>query len=290
MAHPICTASRETELQYVQRLWRIMLRPGVDLRSKLEYLLAEETQSFDLEIGYLSSIDREEAVQQLEVAYGPVEDLVQGDERIPLEETFCRRTIDDPSGAMAISDAPAEGWADDPAYERFGLGTYVGTTVSSEGELYGTLCFADREPRSQPISDDEALLLDMYGTWVSYELNRWPGRTDLRSLASELERADRSVHAKIDQLLESLCDPTRRRVALSLVENESMAVDEFADRTSGDDLRIKLRHVHLPKLNAAGFVEWDVDAGTVEQGPNFPQIEPVVRLLNEYTMEFPALR
>lgn len=288
MSHPICAASRGAELEYLQRLWRIMLRPGVDLRSKLEYLLAEETQSFDLEIGFLSRIDREEAVQELDVAYGPVEELVQEDEEIPLEETFCRRTIADPDGSMAVSDAPAEGWDDDPADERFGLGTYVGTTVFGESELYGTLCFANREPRSEPISDDEARLLDMYGTWVSYELHRWPGRTHLRSLASELERADRSVHAEIDQLLESLCDPTRRQVALALVEDESIRVEEFSSRASGDDPRIKLRHVHLPKLEAAGFVEWDADAGTVERGPNFPQIEPVIRLLNEYTMEFPT--
>lgn len=46
-----------------------------------------------------------------------------------------------------------------------------------------------------------------------------------------------------------------------------------------DRLDMELSHVHLPKLEDSGLVEWDSEAGTVFRGPAFEEAEPVLRLL-----------
>jgi len=94
---------------------------------------------------FLSHIDLETKTQRFEIVYGPHE-VLKSDVPVPLSQSYCRKTITDPEGTMAVSDALAEGWEDDPAYETFGLRSYLGTRVSVDDELYGTLCFVDTAP------------------------------------------------------------------------------------------------------------------------------------------------
>ena len=46
-------------------------------------------------------------------------------------------------------------------------------------------------------------------------------------------------------------------------------------------------HSHLPRLENHGFITWDRDAGTLERGPNWAEIAPLVRLLNDHQDELP---
>lgn len=78
---------------------------------------------------------------------------------------------------------------------------------------------------------------------------------------------------KWDEVLASLAH-RRRRVVLSVLGDHDGAMDRrtlataVADRTAADessteDLRVSLSHVDLPKLQQAGLVRYDADAGTV---------------------------
>jgi hypothetical protein len=42
---------------------------------------------------------------------------------------------------------------------------------------------------------------------------------------------------------------------------------------------VALRHVHLPRLAAAGYVEWAPGDSTVARGPRFDAAESVLELL-----------
>lgn len=52
-------------------------------------------------------------------------------------------------------------------------------------------------------------------------------------------------------------------------------------------LTIRLEHVHLPKLDDAGLIEWDRDTDTITRGPRFDEVEPVLRLLAANQHRFP---
>lgn len=270
-----------------QRLGRTLFAPNIEPRTRLEQLFEQETAEFCLDLAFLSHIDLESETEQFEVVYGSHDTLKQG-ATVPLSKTYCRETIANPEGTMAISDAHAEGWEGDPAYEIFEFGSYVGTTVSVANEFYGTLCFADTDTRDEPLTDQEKALIEMYGQWVGYMLTIWgeplvggetridtPGR---RAVSSEA----------IDSMMDALKSRTRRVVLMALLGDTSTTrIADLERRLSSENDRIRLYHIHLPKLAHAGYIEWDTDADTVSTGPKYFEVEPLVHLLSEYETVLP---
>lgn len=282
MAHSICSTAQNGQLPYFRRLWDTLLAPGVDPERKLEQLFAVETEEFGLGTGFFTRIDPDAETQRFELVYGPQGELTDGN-TVPLSESYCRKTIADPEGTMAVSDAAEEGWKGDPAYERFGLGSYVGTTVSIDGELYGTLCFADVTPRSDPISDEEIILVEMLGDWLTYELTRLGEPTNATPGGVE----DRVVPPeRLDSMLDALGSPTRRLVLLRLLEEpHNVSLDTLKRSIDTEHAAVQLHHNHLPKLERGGYIEQDADAGTVSRGPEFDDIEALLELLQRYGTE-----
>jgi len=71
-----------------------------------------------------------------------------------------------------------------------------------------------------------------------------------------------------------LADPVRRRVLSLLDEEGSLTCEELAARIAAADdaspveadrLRVRLAHVHLPKLHVHGHVEYDPRMGDVRR-------------------------
>lgn len=284
MTHSIRT-SGTGELAYFQRLWRTLLAPDIDPRTKIEQLFAHETAEFDMDYAFLSRIDLEEETEHLELVYGSHEALQKG-VTIPLSKTYCRKTIAEPEGTLAISDALAEGWKDDPAYETFGLGSYLGTTVSLDDELYGTLCFANTAPREEPITDKEKALVEMHGLWAEYALHLWNGPAIQGANSDAIEERAVSSEA-IDSMMGALKNRTRRAVLMTLLgDSTETRISALEQEIDGTYTRAHLHHNHLPKLANAGYINWDHDSDTISRGPNFFEVEPLVELLNEYNTTF----
>ncbi|MFC7136790.1 hypothetical protein ACFQRB_10390 [Halobaculum litoreum] len=89
-----------------------------------------------------------------------------------------------------------------------------------------------------------------------------------------------------DELFTQLAHPVRRRVLERLVRGDGEVRAAGVAATATDRDRLALRHVHLPKLAYAGYVEWDPDAGTVRRGREFATVEATIELLlaNERTL------
>ncbi|MFC7096278.1 DUF7344 domain-containing protein [Halobaculum marinum] len=92
-----------------------------------------------------------------------------------------------------------------------------------------------------------------------------------------------------------LSDGHRRRLLVALMQSNprdeselhsESVVDELTDE---DDqfLRHRLHHVHLPKLNAAGFISWDRERDVITRGPRFDEIRPLLRLMERHADELP---
>ncbi len=281
MSHSICTSQAGETLAYFRRLWQTLLAPDVDPSVRLEQLFEREAAEFDFEYAFLSHIDPEAGTERFEVVHGSHEAL-KPDATVPLSKTYCRKTIADPEGTMAVDDAVAEGWEGDPAYEAFGMGSYVGTTVSVGDELYGTLCFADTAARDDPIVDGEKALLEMYAQWVAHTLSRGDGPPIRGSYVDTIDGHAVSP-AAIDSMMDALGNRTRRTVLAALLEDDAeTSVTALERRLSHENAGIRLYHRDLPELADAGYVDWERGTGTVGRGPNFAEVEPLVHLLNEY--------
>nr|WP_264475320.1 ATP-binding protein [Halorubellus salinus] len=161
-----------------RRMVELTSNPEMDFEAKVEALLELGCERFDVDVGFLSAIDDDFEV----VAADSAHPGLQAGATEPMSTTYCRRTIaaDEP---LAVEDA-AEEWAEDPAYERWELACYVGANVEVDGELYGTLCFADTE-RAREFTESEKTFVKLLATWVRYELER---RERERRLERENER------------------------------------------------------------------------------------------------------
>ncbi|WP_123536778.1 DUF7344 domain-containing protein [Halosimplex salinum] len=93
-----------------------------------------------------------------------------------------------------------------------------------------------------------------------------------------------------DAVLE-LCADTERRIVLAVLADERrpLTLDDLTKTVvkhthdtpladvSGEavtDVKIRLHHAHVPRLEAAGLVEYDPERGLVEPTAAFDRIEP----------------
>lgn len=89
---------------------------------------------------------------------------------LQLSRTYCRHTADR-GASLALHDAPEQGYADDPAYRDSGARCYHGTPIRIEGELYGTVCFVDENPRD-PFSEEETTFAELLARVLEHELRQ----------------------------------------------------------------------------------------------------------------------
>ena len=137
-----------------------------------------------VEQGFFTRIDGD--TQRITVGVGQNEQLQTG-ASAPFSESYCRHTVDpDTDSPLTVTDAAADGWADDPGYKRFGLGCYVGSEVTVDGEVVGTICFADRDPTDREFTETQETFVELLTGWASYELERADRERKYRRLTERI--------------------------------------------------------------------------------------------------------
>lgn len=101
----------------------------------------------------------------------------------------------------------------------------------------------------------------------------------------------RSVGRSLDDTFQLLSADARRQLLFALLEREPLDPEAAVTPGAGGiedarEARIKLRHVHLPKLEAAGFLAWDREAGEIRRGPEFEEVSRLLELLDEHDDRF----
>lgn len=112
---------------------------------------------------------------------------------------------------------------------------------------------------------------------------------------NEAEPPIESVHEDLDRLFDLLAEPRRRRVLTYLSETAADAValtdliaavvarepDPEGEIDHYEVVAIDVYHTHLPKLEAAGLLEYDARSRTVRYYGH-PKLEEFLALANEY--------
>lgn len=175
----------ETQEAVLKRLHKTTAK-AASFEEKVAELLEFGRTVMGVEQGFLTSIDDD--AQTITIGVGPNEQLQDGAEA-PFSESYCRHTIKpDQDSPMTIINAREEGWEDDPAFQRFGLGCYVGSELTVDSETVGTLCFADRQPADGEFTELQETFVELLSEWASTELARTKQERELR-------RKDRAVEA-----------------------------------------------------------------------------------------------
>ncbi|WP_049926607.1 PAS domain-containing protein [Halopiger goleimassiliensis] len=190
---------RQSTIEFLQQLYDVTTDPELALEAKVARMLELGCDRLDLPYGFLARIDLEtdedgaaqagsesiDGTQTIIEAHGS-HDLLQAGNSCPLSETYCRQTLET-EGLTAIPDVSQSVLAGSSAQERFELGRYVGSRVTVDGELYGTLCFAGGDPSAEPFTDADRTIVRLMTQWVSYELERHRARIALERTNERLE-------------------------------------------------------------------------------------------------------
>ena len=159
------TEKKESET-YRQRIYEIASATGHSPGRKIEQLLELGREILGMENGHVAVVDL--ARRRHTVRYATGSDLVTSGAVRDLPDTFCRRTID-ADEILDIRDT-ATGAGEGSLDPIEGIGCYVGAKLFVERELFGTVCFVDREPRSAPVTDRQKALVDLIGRWIGHVL------------------------------------------------------------------------------------------------------------------------
>ena len=194
----VCTVRDETDrlererrqratVEVLQRMYEVTTDQSLSRPEKIDALLEAGTDYLELSYGFITEIETDgtgDGTQTVTRAHGDHEGLQPG-ASCPLPESYCRRTIERDE-LVTIHDATAEGWADDPAYERFALESYVGGPIRVGGGVHGTVCFAASTTRDRPFSPTEKSFVDLLRRWIGYEIDREAARAELSEEREQL--------------------------------------------------------------------------------------------------------
>ncbi len=82
----------------------------------------------------------------------------------------------------------------------------------------------------------------------------------------------------MEDVFSALSDETRRQLLVQLQERPRLDVPcDFGEQ----DSEVAIVHLHLPKLDEADLIEWDRESRTVERGPRFDELKPLLSAVEE---------
>ncbi|OLZ42063.1 diguanylate cyclase [Natrinema saccharevitans] len=169
---------------YREALYDVFVDTDRDVEARVARALEIGTKYFDLPIGFLTRV--EDGTQTIVQATGSHE-LIQPGEFCPLEEAYCRRTVET-DAPLAVQRASASSDISETALETFDLGTYLGSKVVVDGDPYGTVCFAAETERDTPFSEVEETSLELLTKLIGQALERRAYERELRERNERLER------------------------------------------------------------------------------------------------------
>lgn len=198
------------------------------------------------------------------------DDSVEAGDTAALAATNCERTAAEKE-TLVLSNIAADApeLTDKDGYTEWGIACYLGAPVLVDGEVYGTFCFYDDEPRTDQFTEWQATIVDLLSQWLSYELTRQRTQERLERQNEKLEefagivshdlRNPLSVLTGYLELAESEGDPEYfRRCRAAADQMEALIEDLLALSKAGE----QIDEQHPTDLAAAVETSWRrVDAG-----------------------------
>lgn len=154
----------------IRKLYEITNSYDLGFETQVKELLKMGLERFNLDIGILSKIDNNQYVVKYCVAPEDVE-LISGS-NFDFDTTYCHITCSEDAPTALEYIGEHDQYASHPAYEAFGLESYIGMPIKLNGKLYGTLNFSSPTPYKRKFKDVDIDALLLMTSWIEVELIR----------------------------------------------------------------------------------------------------------------------
>jgi diguanylate cyclase (GGDEF)-like protein len=149
------------QLEVMQAIFGIISRRDLTIDQQIEEILKAGCVLFGEQIGIVSRIEGD--VYTVEHVYAPGFDIHNG-QVFPLGETFCSVTIrsDQPVGVTDVMNSDFNGHP----CTKLGIESYIGMTITVDGEKYGTLNFSSTVLKDHPFLDIDLDFISTLAGWT----------------------------------------------------------------------------------------------------------------------------
>ncbi|MGF1761999.1 diguanylate cyclase [Aliivibrio kagoshimensis] len=178
-------SNRTTSEKVIRHLYEITnsFKQGFDYQ--IDELLRMGLERLNLDIGILSNIKGSTYTVNRCVVPEGVE-MKPGDQ-FTLEGTYCSLTCQSNSPIAVEHVGEDIRYKHHPAYESFGLESYIGIPIYCHDEFYGTLNFSSAEPYDRQFSQADIDVLELMASWIGVELARRKQEQTLEELNQKLK-------------------------------------------------------------------------------------------------------
>ena len=169
----------------IRRLYQITndYQKGFDIQ--ITQLIMLGLERFNLDIGILSRVENDVYTVLHCVTPEGVE-LNPGD-TFDYNATYCQITCSSFSPVAIENMGKDDRYAKHPAYEAFGLESYIGVPIFIDDEVFGTLNFSSATPYERSFAQVDIDALKLMASWIEVELIRRKQEERLKELNAKLE-------------------------------------------------------------------------------------------------------
>ena len=167
----------------LRALNEIAALPSLSRTEQLRQALRLGAEHFRMPLGIISRIEGEQ--YQVLVQVSP-EGAVSDGQQFELGDTYCSLALqqDEPLAITHMANSPHRRH---PCYRLFALESYIGIVVRVAGKPFGTLAFANPQPRRRPFDDADRDFLGLFARWVGAMLERQQQEHAVRSARAYLQ-------------------------------------------------------------------------------------------------------
>lgn len=118
---------------------------------------------------------------------------------LALGQTFCEKTLE-AGETFSVSHAAHTPLAGHPCYRAFAYESYVGTPISVDGKLWGTLSFASRDTLGRGFDPQDVDFVELLAAVLCSEMDRDLMNAKMNAALEEAEHARRETQLVLDRL------------------------------------------------------------------------------------------
>ena len=234
------STSPETGSNPRHRLYDLIDDPDLPIQAKMHRALEVGCEFLGVGNGFVQRRHSDQPTDEIVASVGADPDLLPAGTVLERSTSYCRRTVEADS-PIALSNSPEQGWAEDPAYGKHGLDCYLGTSIFVRGDVYGTVCFADRDARNEAFTSGEKAFVELVARLLGRELEA----SEHEQAISEEKRKRDELESRYETLLEMAPD------AIFVTDEESreiLSANRKAVELTGYS-RTELEGMALPSLH-----------------------------------------